>query len=199
MRKTLVLVLLGLGLSLGAIFAFATPALCADDWWYADVNGHWASDYIYLLWSEGVTDGERAATGYRLYYRPDVSITRSHFAVFLFKVFQLPPASPETPSYPDVPKDYVYFRDKRWEFIEERPGRRHFVRACRSKFNPGKYTTREDAVEFLINALDLGPYAETLTPDEIRQALSVFSDWEEVSEDRRASMACAVKRDHRRI
>ena len=52
MRKTLVLVLLGLGLSLGAILAFATPALCADDWWYADVNGHWASDYIYLLWSE---------------------------------------------------------------------------------------------------------------------------------------------------
>jgi hypothetical protein len=194
LRKTLVLVLLGLGLSLGAILAFATPALCADDWWYADVNGHWASDYIYLLWSEGVTDGERAATGYRLYYRPDVSITRSHFAVFLFKVFQLPPASPETPSYPDVPKDYVYFRDKPWwEFIEGAlAGGISFVPAGQ-KFNPGKYTTREDAVEFLINALDLGPYAETLTPDEIRQALSVFSDWEEVSEDRRASMACAVK------
>ena len=144
--------------------------------------------------SEGVTDGERAATGYRLYYRPDVSITRSHFAVFLFKVFQLPPASPETPSYPDVPKDYVYFRDKPWwEFIEGAlAGGISFVPAGQ-KFNPGKYTTREDAVEFLINALDLGPYAETLTPDEIRQALSVFSDWEEVSEDRRASMACAVK------
>lgn len=195
MRKMFVRCLLAAVLAGGLALFRGAPGLCAGDEWYDDVGGHWASGYIRLLWEEGVTDGERPYGPQDLmYFRPDRKITRAQFVVLLCKVFQLRSQAPYTPSYPDVPKTYEMLRDKpAWEFIEGAlAGGISFVPAG-DPFHPDAYTTRADAVEFLVRSLDLAPYAQSLTPAEIQSALGRFRDREEVPDERRASMACAIK------
>lgn len=193
-QLTLLALVVLLTAAAGALLV-GSRGFCAGDNWYADGNGHWATQYIYLLWQEGVTDGERSATKERVfYYWPNSKITRAQFTTLLFKVFQMPSASPEEPSYPDVPKTYCILYDKpAWEFIEGAlAGGISFVPAG-SDFSPDRLTTREDAVEFLIRSLDLTSYAGSLPPEEVQTILVRFRDWREVSSERRAAMACAIK------
>lgn len=173
------------------------PAGCdALDPWYCDLVGHWAATYIDALWSEGVTDGwiSKAGSTQRSYYYPNENSSRSQFAVLLAKVFWLTPAFPPTPSYPDVVANY--------QFI---PGKLGYpwIEACREAgiaftdpglpFQPDSSLTRQDAVHYLVLALDLWAYADSMNDSEVTALLRFFRDSSAVRSDRRKSMACAVK------
>lgn len=194
MKRALVILTAAFVLSAAGTLWSPSRACGAGDDWYDDVNGHWASKYVYLLWQEGVTDGERAyGEEDRCHYYPNDWITRAQLVTLLCKVFQLPVRTPEAPSYPDVPKDYNMLRQKpAWAFVEGAlEGGISFVPAG-SWFYPYACTPREDAVEFLIRSLDLERLARSLTPDQVRSALHRFWDWESVSPNRQESMACAI-------
>lgn len=171
-------------------------AWCEGDPWYRDVDYHWAAPYIYVLWLEGVTDGQLSwwRDQLRAYFLPDSVCTRSQFTVLLAKVFGLSPCAPGYPSYPDVPKDYRMLPGKpAWQWIEAAlAGGLTFVPRGRY-FYPDSSITREDAVELLVTSLDLGPVAQSLSDQEVVSLLGQFGDGMTTSPERRRSMACAIK------
>lgn len=184
-----------------AVFFFlvllASPASveCARDPWYNDVGDHWALQYIRVLWEESVTDGYISSADPSIgKYYPDDFCTRAQLAVLLFKVFGLPPAYPQNATYPDVPPNYTLFWNKpAWHWIEGAyAGGILFVQAGQ-QFGPNDPITREDAVELLILSLGIDQYASSIPPAEQDSLLRQFRDHHQVSEARRASMACAIR------
>lgn len=178
-----------------ACLAVHHTAYCAVEPWYNDMRGHWAEPYVRVLWEEGVTDGYIPSVDPNVakYWPQDYS-TRAQLAVLLQKVFGLPPAFPEKPTYPDVPKHYLLFWNKpAWHLIEGAfLGGIIFVPSG-AYFCPDNKITREDAVELLIRALDLEEYASSVPPAELDTILRRFYDWRYVAEVRQPSMACAIK------
>jgi hypothetical protein len=181
-------------MSLAACLVSPKLALCAGDPWYYDLGGHWARDYVRVLWEESVTDGYIPSVNPSVAkYWPDADSTRAQFATLLCKVFGLPPRYPENPSYPDVPRSYHLFWNKPgWHWIEGAfYGGIIFVPRG-DYFRPDSYITREDAVELLIRSLDLESYAASLSLAEVSSILGRFYDSWSVSQNRRRSMACAI-------
>lgn len=193
MRSLLAVLLL----ALWVLGAFSGQASCSPggDPWYIDAGSHWSGHYIRILWEEGVTDGvvSPANPGISWFY-PDNYVTRAQFVVILSKVFGLPPASPETPSYPDVPKSYEMLYGKpAWQFIEGAVIGGISLVEPGLPFYPQSHTTREDAVAFLVRSLDLEPYASSLSETEVNNILRRFRDWQNISSSRKSAMACAVQ------
>jgi len=158
-------------------FLFWQPqANCAGDPWYNDVGSHWARPYIQVLWEESVTDGYISSVDPSLSkFYPDDYTTRAQLAVLLFKVFGLSPAYPQTPTYPDVPKNYNLFWNKpAWHMIEGAYAGGIMFVAAGSNFNPNSHITREDAVELLILSLGLAEYASSIPPAEQDAILRQF-------------------------
>ncbi|HHY76519.1 MAG TPA: hypothetical protein GX500_07105 [Firmicutes bacterium] len=173
------------------------PRCAASGWdpWYIDADGHWAWSYIRVLWEEGVTDGVISVTNPGIsWYYPDRYVTRAQFIVLLAKVFGLPPATPPYPSYPDVPENYNMLAGKpAWSLIEGALAGGISLVAPGDMFFPDSYTTREEAVAFLIRSLDLEPHSEAMSSQEVVNILMRFKDWYNISPGRRNAMACAVR------
>ncbi len=178
-----------------ACLVVSRSAYCAVEPWYNDMRGNWAEAYVRVLWEEGVTDGYIPSVDPNVAkYWPQEYSTRAQLAVLLQKVFGLPPAFPEKPTYPDVPRHYLLFWNKpAWHLIEGAYlGGIIFVPSG-AYFCPDNRISREDAVELLIRALDLGDYAASLPSSELDTILRRFYDWSYIAEVRRSSMACAIK------
>lgn len=170
----------------------AKTAWCAHDPWYRDVDGHWARNYIYVLWQEKVTDGQISKT--RAYFFPESICTRAQFTVLMAKVFDLTPISPRYPSYPDVPKSYRMLpRKPAWQWIEAAKVAGISFTPTGRNFYPGRGMSRQDAVDLLVRSLDLYDYALSMSNQEVRQLLQRFRDGMNTAANRRHSMACAIK------
>ncbi|HHY11500.1 MAG TPA: hypothetical protein GX529_02605, partial [Firmicutes bacterium] len=186
-------------LFLGMVLAMATThraALCESDPWYSDVRGHWAQEFIYVLWQEGVTDGFIFQWEDRItpYFFPDSDCTRAQFTVLLAKVFCLTPMAPDTPSYPDVPKSYAIYHGKpAWRWIEAARAAGISSTPKGRYFYPGHGMSRQDTVDSLVRCLDLYDYALSMPDQEVSSLLQRFRDGMETRDDRRHSMACAIK------
>ncbi len=171
-------------------------ALCDRDPWYQDMSFHWAGEYVYVLWKEMVSDGQvyYYTENPVAWYYPDSQCTRAQLATLLCKTFALPPITPVTPSYPDVPSWYSILPGKpAYAWIEGAlAGGITFVPAGQS-FLPDTPITREDAVELLIRALDLSELAQDMSDQEVLSLLQIFGDYKQVSSNRQRSMACAIK------
>ncbi|NLA60894.1 MAG: hypothetical protein GX863_07340 [Firmicutes bacterium] len=192
--RAFAVVVLALSSVLGALpgGTFASPG---GDPWYIDAGSHWSGTYIKVLWQEGVTDGvvSQSNPGIAWFY-PDNYTSRAQFVVLLAKVFGLPPASPEVPSYPDVPEGYnMLYGKPAWQLIEGAVLGGISLVEPGLYFYPDDYTKREDAVAFLVRSLDLEPYAYSLSPTEVTNILRRFRDWQNISSNRRNAMACAVR------
>ncbi len=188
-----------LGCILGMAASILIPggkALCNRDPWYQDMSFHWAGQYVYVLWQEMVCDGQvyYFTENPVAWYYPDSACTRAQLATLLCKTFALPPVSPRTPSYPDVPTWYTFLPGKPgYVWVEGAlAGGIAFVPPGQS-FLPENPITREDAVELLIRALDLLELSEAMSDSEVLYLLQRFRDYNQVSLNRRRSMACAIK------
>jgi hypothetical protein len=170
--------------------------MCQGDPWYSDVSGHWAQENIYVLWLEGVTDGYLFQWGGTVtpYFFPDADCTRAQLTVLLAKVFGLTPLAPTSPTYPDVPKSYTIYPGKpAWRWIEAAAAANLTSVPAGRNFYPDRGISRQDAVDLLIRCLDLYEYALSMPDSEVRTLLQRFRDGMDTRQDRRHSMACAIK------
>ncbi len=183
-------------IALGLLLACpAKKALCAKDPWYSDMRKHWAEPYVRVLWEESVTDGYLSSIDASVCrYWPNEYATRAQLAVLLFRVFDLPPAFPSSPTYPDVPKNYnLFWNVPGWHLIEGAYAGGIIFVTPGQIFSPADMITREDAVELLIRSLSLSDYAASIPETQRDQILRRFWDYNRISAARRASMACAVQ------
>jgi hypothetical protein len=168
------------------LWAQATPA----DPWYADVDGHWAEESIRLLWEEEVTNGFQESDSL---YMPDQSCTRAELAVLLAKVFRFSPVEGDA-CFPDVSPSYLIcgcYPAYSWIQTAAKNG---IVRGeSDSLFHGDDTITREQSIAMLVRGLDLGPYMQRLTEDEIETALAVFTDWRTTSDCFRRELATATR------
>ncbi len=178
-----------------AVHFWAKVGLCQGDPWYQDLSTHWARPYVHVLWLEKVCDGQLYyyTDDPVAWYYPDSVCTRAQLVVLLCKTFSLPPVSPALPSYPDVPTNYKFLGKPGYAWIEGALlGGIAFVPKGQPFF-PSNAITREDAVELLIRSLDLEELAQSMSEAEVLSLLKTFRDYNEVSPNRRHSMACAIK------
>ncbi|HHY69873.1 MAG TPA: S-layer homology domain-containing protein [Bacillota bacterium] len=185
-------------LIISSVMAIVVPGMgqCAKDPWYVDVDDHWAANYIYVLWSEGVTDGQivPSPSGANAYFLPALVCTRGQFTVLMAKTFDLSPLAPSMPTYPDVKPSYQFLPGKSgWEHIEAASSAGITFTGAGQNFRPDLGITRQDAVELLIRSLDLYEYAMSMPLEEVNRLLNRFGDGLDTSPARRKSMACAIK------
>ena len=169
---------------------------CAMDPWYQDLGNHWASEFIYVLWSEGVTDGLIGYTDGAVYpqFLPDLKCSRAQFTVFMAKTFDLKPLKPNSPTYPDVTESYEFLSGKfAWEWIEAARSAGITSTPVGHNFYPDQGITRQDAVDLLVRSLGLYDYASSMAEEEVDLLLNRFKDGMSTSSHRRHSMACAIK------
>ncbi|HEX6989351.1 MAG TPA: S-layer homology domain-containing protein [Bacillota bacterium] len=161
--------LAALGIALLAVLP-AAPAAGVDDEPYPDVRGHWAEDYIEVLRDEGVTDGIRVYVyrpyrgwGWETYYRPDRDMLTDEWVVLAAKVFDLPAPKVDWTHRLEGGQEVA-----RWLAAADRAGWPYG-----RKKDP---VTRVEAVDLLIEALGLAPYAASLSPSRVDEILSVYKD-----------------------
>ncbi|HEY8450322.1 MAG TPA: S-layer homology domain-containing protein [Bacillota bacterium] len=155
---------------------------------YRDIAGHWAEPWIEVLWEEGVTDGfsVRTRRGRRVVresrFLPDRQIELDAWTVLNAKVFQLTPLPGRSPhrlasgqevggwlaaalaaGWLERPRDW-------WQLLE-----------------------REDAVRFLLEALDLGEYARQLPRATVDWLLERYRDHRRISSSLRPYIAAATR------
>jgi hypothetical protein len=195
-RKFLIIVLsLFLALAL-SVMPMVKTGFCSPDPWYRDSSYHWAYHYIYVLWLEGVTDGQLSwwCDELRAYFFPDSVCTRAQFTVLMAKTFGLSPVRPDHLSYPDVPESYKMLPGKpAWEWIEAARLAGIAFTLPGERFYPDSGISRQDAVDLLIRSLDLYDYALSMSDEEVHSLLRRFGDGMKTSPNRRHSMACAIK------
>ncbi len=81
--------------------------------WFIDVDDqHWAYRNIRVMWEEGNVDGfyidiHNPAEG--IMFRPERNITKAEFGLLLYRTFALDPYRPLSPSFLDVPFDYIIY------------------------------------------------------------------------------------------
>jgi len=141
--------------------------------WYRDVSGHWARNYIRVLWEEDVTRPlySRPAGRWRRfsYFCPDRDIRPADFGGMLGRVFPGGPFPPP-PIALDLTRSGGGGRDGSSSVLK-----------------------RHDAVVALVEALGLGDFARAMTPDSAWTYLSQFRDGSSVPPDCRNAMALAVR------
>ena len=201
--KTSKLTLVSVGIAL--LLLISAPASADDsDPWYEDANGHWSEQYLAVLWEEGVTDGyvgeRRIWTGRRWrtesysLFNPDDPVGRAQYAMMLAKVFRLQPIEDGRLSFADVPADYSEYNGKRAAGYVEAVHRSQLLSLGEGNlFHPTDFITREDAVESLIQSLQLTRFADAMSSSEISQILSGFQDSGDIRGERRPEVALAVK------
>jgi hypothetical protein len=132
--------------------------------WYTDLASHWAREYVWTLWAEGVTPPPPGSDSAETWthagpFRPDSNVSPSAFGDMLLRMF---------PGGAFPPPDLV------------------------AMALSGTTLPRQEAVRILIEALGLGPFARTFDPDAAALYLHPFHDADRVPPDYRQTMALAV-------
>lgn len=175
----------------------AAPRPAAARSFYRDVPPtYWAAGEIYDLWTVGVTDGWTIGSGFNWWeaFRPTTEMTRAEFAILLAKAFRLAPDPGPSP-FSDVPDTYVAYDDVRvvpWLRAAQRAGT---LDGEGPRFRPEAPVTREAAVAWLVRALELDPYAQSLSPADVGAILGRFRDHGQVTPTLAAELAAAVALD----
>ncbi|MCL5039837.1 MAG: S-layer homology domain-containing protein [Firmicutes bacterium] len=181
------------------------PAIgCASEAFYPDVAGHWAENFIRVLWEEEVTEGFPVylwsyVNGYwdwvrRYNFRPDNSSTRAEFVIMMTKAFRLAPMHEAGPTFRDVPRDLLAYEHKQaYPFIEAAAAEGLVHGDGNGYFHPSQVVTREQAFSLLLRALGLGGHAAGLSDDETEQYLGRFWDRYSVDPSLQKELALAIK------
>lgn len=144
---------------------------------FSDVRNHWAQRDIEFIAARGAVE----ASGQ---FKPDTSITRAEFITFLVKALGLPLYEQDNPSYTDVDDDYWAY-----DYIETALRAGIVTGVSRTKFQPDRTITREEAAIILVRAANLKP----LKQQEFNKILSSFEDADQISNWAKSDVATAIK------
>jgi hypothetical protein len=138
---------------------------------FPDMQGHWASAYVKMLYEAGVVNGTTATT-----FSPDTAMKRCDFILMLYRAAGEPAVSAAC-SFGDVPSDAYYAKAVAWA---EANG---IAKGSGSgTFDPSGTLTREQGFAFLYRALsalgDSAPDGGTVQLAGFSDA-SLLSDWAE--------------------
>lgn len=180
-----------------AVAALPFPAVEAGarfDPWYSDVGGHWAEDYIRILWEEEVADGYPDGDGQVAWFLPDSHISRGEYAMLAAKVFDLTPYQTPEPTFHDVPPDALLYGEKPAYGWLEAAARDGIITGYPDgSFRPDADLQRGHAFAILVRALGLEAFALTLTPGQVNMHLAQFSDGHQVDSSVAHLIATAIK------
>ncbi|MFO7246129.1 MAG: S-layer homology domain-containing protein [Thermaerobacter sp.] len=163
----------------------AGMAAAADPEPYPDMHGHWAEPYVEVLRTEGVTDGFRVQVQrpygrvWETRFRPNQNMLTDEWVVLAAKVFNLTP----------VPVTWTHRLDGGQEVSA------WLAAASQAGWPYGRTkdpVTRAEAVDLLIEALGLTPYAQSLPSRRVDQILSVYTDEYRLAGRRRRQVAAAT-------
>ncbi|MBE3590674.1 MAG: S-layer homology domain-containing protein [Firmicutes bacterium] len=125
-------------------------------------------------------------------FQPDTNVVRAHYAVMLAKAFQLPPRGGALP-YGDVPSPYtIYGKFDAVPWLAAAYAA-SILPESRGAFLPQQEVERQDAVAWLVRALDLEGYARSLPPSDVDALLAPYRDGAQVRPELRAEAAAAVR------
>lgn len=144
---------------------------------FSDVRNHWAQKDIEFIAARGAVK----AAGQ---FKPDTAITRAEFVTFLVKSLGLTIYEQDNPSYNDVDDDYWAY-----DYIETALRAGIVTGVSRTKFQPDRTITREEAAIILVRAANLKP----LKQQELNKILSSFGDADQVSHWAKTDVATAIK------
>lgn len=144
---------------------------------YNDARNHWAQRDIEFITARGAVEHSSQ-------FRPDSAITRAEFVTFLVKSLGLPTYQQENPSYKDVDDDYWAY-----DYIETALRAGIVTGVSRTKFQPDRTITREEAAIILVRAANL----KALKQQEYNKILNSFTDASQISNWAKSDVATAIK------
>ncbi len=180
-----------------------STAIAAEEVWFDDMTRHhWAYDYVRVLWEEGVADGWYTIdrdwhpflftwfTRTEYHFRPKRDITRGEFLVLLTKTLGLTP-KPGVSPFSDVPRGLLLY-----DRVPLEPYLNAAIEAelleDSGNFRPSSAIRREEAIVWLLNALELRELAEGLSDAEVLRHLKRFRDWRKMDDHSARYVALAV-------
>ncbi|HLS88457.1 MAG TPA: S-layer homology domain-containing protein [Sphingobacteriaceae bacterium] len=158
------------------------------DPWYTDMAGHWAEEYVRVLWEEGVTDAGSNPNKSSSRYLPDEKMLRNAWMTLLAGVFELSPLVP--PYYNDVRFPHNIASGREVSGYIHAGGHAGFWPG--SVLRPLEPLARQDAVAALIRSLGLSDFAASLSRDQVDELLGRFRDASQVEPGLRPLIATAV-------
>jgi len=177
-----------------------SPALASTrlDPWYVDLRTHWSRPYVYVLWSEGVTNGYRhirRVDGDLVWvttFEPNREMTRAELLYMMAKVFRLKENTGAS-SWPDLPRDYRLYGERAYGLLHAAV-RQWKVAPHKRRLHLEDEVNRLDVVRFLLSSLNLAHYSDRLTQAEVSRHLAPFKDCRRgLTAPDRATLATAVK------
>ncbi len=151
---------------------------------FTDINGHWAEQDILLMASKGYVSG----VGGQL-FAPDTAVTRAQFAALLVKALGVAGQVGPTPLFSDVPDGY-------WgaAAIDAAAQQGLVSGVGNGRFQPDLSITREELAVMVVRALQWKSASADLTPEQVDQALSGYTDAGQVDGWAREAVAVCINR-----
>lgn len=131
---------------------------------FADITGHWASEYITEAVSLGIVSGMPDGT-----FQPDKEMTRAEFATLLWNMAEKPDTDAR-PGFDDVTSNDWFYKQIAWAFEKG-----YINGTSETEFYPNGTITREQAMTILYRYTGSPDSAETLEKFEDKTDISDFA------------------------
>jgi hypothetical protein len=151
---------------------------------FSDIDGYWAEQDILLMASKGYVSG----VGDGL-FAPDAAVTRAQFATLLVKALGIAGQGGQTLLFSDVPDGY-------WgaSAINAAAQQGLLSGVGDGRFQPDSLITREELAVMVARALQWKDAGADLTPGQVDQALSGYTDAGRVDGWAREAVAVCINR-----
>ncbi len=151
---------------------------------FTDINGHWAEQDILLMASKGYVSG----VGDGL-FAPDAAVTRAQFAALLVKALGIAGQGGQAPLFSDVPDGY-------WGAAAIDAAAQHGLVSGvgNGLFQPDSPITREELAVMVVRALQWKGAGADLTPEQVDQTLSGYTDAGQLDGWSREAVAACINR-----
>lgn len=144
---------------------------------------HYAKKDIEILASKFVVSGYEDGQ-----YHPERNITRAEFATLLIRALGILPDDKEPAAFNDVKPEDWYAANIASAV------KAGLVNGYEDgSFRPNQNITRQEMIAMMVNALKVGGYDKTLTPQEKEEVLSKFKDKDSIPDWAKDAAAIAVK------
>lgn len=137
---------------------------------FTDIINHPLKSEIEALASRGIINGKTQEV-----FEPDANVTRAEFAALVTKSLGI--AESDRFCFEDIKKDDWYYGYVASAYINK-----IIMGVSETQFNPNGFITKEEAAVMICRAAKLCGCRTEYTDDDVRDILSVFVDYKEVSD-----------------